>query len=102
MFCASIIRATSLYVLAAVNSALPLKDHTSGAAPPSSMSDTPTEASLASTSAWIAAVSVNGFRETMTFRVWTTRLVALLDAAGIDGLRRLRLMVRSGIVVVAC
>ncbi|TMI95852.1 MAG: hypothetical protein E6H01_14215 [Bacillati bacterium ANGP1] len=80
---------------------LPLRDHTSGMLPPSSIRVTPTEAPLAFTKASIFAVSVIGLRPTIASRAWTTSLVAIADPAAIGGMRRSRLMVRLGVVVVA-
>src|SRR2546428_51330 len=83
-------------MLAAVKTELPLRDHTIGVLPPSSIRVTPTEAPLAFTKASIFAVSVIGLRPTIAFRAWTTSLVAIADPAAIGGMRRARLMVRLG------
>ena len=79
-----------------------MSDQTNGVAPPSSITETPTEAPLAFTSVATVAVSVTGFRATIAFRAWITWLVALVEAAVIGGIRRFRLVVRLGVVVVAC
>src|SRR2546428_1320095 len=87
-------------MLAAVKTELPLRDHTSGMLPPSSITVTPTEAPLAFTKASIFAVSVIGLRPTIASRAWTTSLVAIADPAAIGGMRRARVLgrLRGGVV----
>ena len=68
MFCASIIKTASLYVLAAVKTSSPSNDHSNGVVPPISISETPADPPLCCTCVSIAAVSVIGLRATSSFR----------------------------------
>ena len=88
MFCASIIKTASLYVLAAVKTASPLNDHSNGIAPPISTSETPADAPLCCTSCSIAAVSVIGLRATSSFKAWTSCCVP--RGLVIEGIARVR------------
>src|SRR5215472_5847505 len=76
MSCASIIRAASLYVLAAVKTPLPLYDQVIGATPPSSTSVTPTDPPLDVTSGSTAAVRNSGSRDTVSEAVATRWWIA--------------------------